>query len=191
MINYLHGTPLFIGSELSVVVGGVGYYVRCPQRTLSSLQNLPECQLYISTRVKEDAFELFGFITVEEKKLFELLVTVSGVGPAMALGIMEKPTQEVIQALKQANVSFFTAVPRVGKKVAQKLIIELTPKLGSHEELNLKPLSPSLQTTFDALSALGIAETISRQAIETLELDPDTQAEQAIAQVLKYLGSQK
>ena len=141
MIGYLKGTASFSGSELIVIVNGVGYQVHVGRPALSAITTSEEIEHHIHTHVREDALELYGFKTSEEKRLFLLLLNVSGVGPRTALAITERDPQSIISAVQQANSSFFSSIPRVGKKVAQKIIIDLKSKLGSLKDLDLSPLS--------------------------------------------------
>lgn len=158
MIGYLRGTPKLLGSELLIDVNGVGYQVSVTAALLTQVAHLTDVELFIHTHVREDTLELFGFRTPEEKHLFLLLLGVSGVGPRTALNITERPPQEIIAAVQHADSRFFSSIPRVGKKVAQKIIIELKSKLGSLRELDLGPTSTQEQEIIGALTGLGFIE---------------------------------
>ena len=164
MIGYLKGTPRLVNDKLLVVTpSGVGYEVSVGRSLLTKAQTAGELELYTHTHVKEDQLSLFGFGTTEEKKLFQLLLGVSGVGPSIALNISELGAERIISAVQEAQVSTFTAIPRVGKKLAQKIIIDLKSKLGSLKELELSEATGQAKELAEALMALGFDEQTSYQ----------------------------
>lgn len=193
MIALLRGQPVIQGQTLIMMVGGVGYGVAVGTRVLASLaeqlhSGKTEITLYIHTHVREDALELFGFGSVQDKELFELLISVSGVGPKTALAIMDVGAAGIIAAVQSANIKTFTAAPRVGTKLAQKIIIELKPKLGSLNELYLGPTRPQEQDVLDALLALGYAEHQAHQALQKLEITDTSETTVLIKTAIKYLS---
>ncbi|MEK7458322.1 MAG: Holliday junction branch migration protein RuvA, partial [Patescibacteria group bacterium] len=127
--------------------------------------------LFIHTHVREDALELFGFATPEGKHLFETLLTVSGVGPKTALVITSATTNEIRKAVEEGNVSFFVAFSRVGKKLAQKIIIELKSKLGSLEDLDLSESNGQGVEVRQALETLGYADHEIRKALREVNIE--------------------
>lgn len=187
MIGYLHGTPKVIGSDLLILVGGVGYQVSVAPQLLSKATSAPEVEIFVYTHVKEDALELYGFGSTEEKRLFTLLLDVSGVGPRTALAISDRGSQSIIQAVQQADISFFSKVPRVGKKMAQKIIIELKGKLGSLKELNLGPTNTQEQEIVSALTDLGFDEN---HVLDLLRQDDYSELalEDSIKRLIQKLG---
>lgn len=191
MIAFLRGLPRVMGDDLILEVNGVGYGVLASPKVLLQAQNSQkkeaEIELYIYTHVREDKLELYGFLSLEDKRLFELVTGVSGVGPSIALQLIDRNPEELVTAVQEANVSFFKNIPRVGKKLAQKIIIELRGKLGQIKELNLAPLSPKLQTVADALASLGWDEEQVRQAIDELNLE-EMAEEEAIRFAIKQFG---
>ncbi|NCS97974.1 MAG: Holliday junction branch migration protein RuvA [Candidatus Pacebacteria bacterium] len=188
MIAYLHGTPLIVDSELIIVTNGVGYGVSVTNTTLAAAADLNEVELYIYTHVKEDALDLYGFRTQEEKKLFIMLISISGVGPKTGLAITEKGSDGIVRAVQGADIKFFTGVSRVGKKLAQKIIIDLTPKLGSIKELQLTPLAGIQFELAEALTSLGFNEH-DIDALVRSEAFNGMTVEQALPLCLKQLGS--
>ena len=137
MIGYLKGEIFEVdGNEVIVMVGGVGYRVRTIQDSRFKIHE--SVGLYIHTHVKEDELSLYGFADKKALKMFELLIGVSGVGPKVAMNILGQRNSEKIQrAVATADVGFFTEVKGLGKKGAQKIIIELKNKLGDLQELDL------------------------------------------------------
>ncbi|HEY9660760.1 MAG TPA: Holliday junction branch migration protein RuvA, partial [Allocoleopsis sp.] len=158
MIGYLQGTPRISGTTLLVITGGVGYQVFAGQAVFDKARSSTSIELYIYTHVKEDALELFGFLGQQQKEIFELLLSVSGVGPKTALALSELGSESISRAVQEADVSAFSAVPRVGKKVAQKIIIELKSKLGSLRDLSLASDVGPIGDVREALESLGFSD---------------------------------
>lgn len=186
MIARLTGTPSIASTTVIVDVQGVGYQVFTTQETQTWALDKSSITLSIYTHVTENSLELFGFKDEAEKQLFLLLLTVSGVGPKTALGVINLGYRETLSALQQANLAFFAKVPRVGKKLAQKIIIELGSKVGSTTELDLKPLDTKQQDIVAALTSLGYDELSAQQAIKQINLENLT-VQEAIKQVMKQL----
>jgi Holliday junction DNA helicase RuvA len=118
-------------SHLIVDVHGIGYRIFVP---LTTFYELPETgqsiSLNIYTHVKEDALHLFGFHTPEDQNIFQMLISVSGIGPKLALNILSGiPSREFIQAITQGNLNRLVAIPGVGKKTAERMVLELKDKL--------------------------------------------------------------
>lgn len=134
MIAHLRGTLLEKHPNLAVVdVGGVGYEVMIPVSAYSSLPHIgAEARLYIHTHVREDALALFGFSTAADKALFEKLITVSGIGPKLAitaLGGLTAP--DLAAAIRSGSLDQLVRIPGVGKKTAERMVMELRDKLDS------------------------------------------------------------
>lgn len=187
MIAYLKGIPKVLESDLIIDVHGVGYDVAVTTSTLALASSVTEIELFIFTHVKEDALDLYGFSTSQEKKLFEMLIAISGVGPKTALAITEKGSDGIVLAVQEANIKFFTGVSRVGKKLAQKIIIDLTPKLGSIKELQLAPLQGVQAELSEALVSLGFNSHDIDELVRTEEFSGLT-VEEALPLCLKKLG---
>lgn len=130
MIAYLEGTVYEThGSAAIMMVGGVGYQIILSAHL--ALTAGQACQIYCSQQVREDSLTLYGFPTWGERSFFELLLSVSGVGPKSALAIVGScPLERIEQAISQGQTSLFEAIPGIGKKVAAKIIVELKGKLG-------------------------------------------------------------
>jgi holliday junction DNA helicase RuvA len=188
MIAFLSGIPKVIDNQVIMLVSGVGYGVDVPLKTRSILSTANTAELYIYTHVREDKLELFGFSTIEEKKLFIMLVSISGVGPKTALAIVDSGSTAISKAVQEANVKLFTAIPRVGKKLAQKIIIELTPKLGSIKELELTPLTALQSDLAEALQSLGFESAYIVEIVRDSQLQ-DMELEQALQYCLKQLNT--
>ncbi len=197
MISYLEGTVKHKGLNYLIVLtsSGVGYKVYVP---LDILTHIPpssaeasakaDIHLFIHTHVKEDALDLYGFPTQEDLALFELFLGVSGVGPKTALSIFGNgKISKIKEAIVKGDVSFFTSVPRLGTKNAQKIIIELRPKLGSLGLLDLTGESGETKEIVDALKSFGFSVFEAKEALKSLK-DLEGTTSDKIRQALKYLG---
>ena len=131
MFYYLNGTVAHIGPHLAVIdCGGVGYACRTTNYTLSGLSKGRQAKLYTYLHVREDIFELYGFSTEGELSSFQMLLGVSGVGPKAALAILSSTTPEgLAMAIVSENEKALTCAPGIGKKIAQRIILELKDKL--------------------------------------------------------------
>jgi len=162
MIAHLRGTLLEKHPNMVIVdVGGVGYEVTIPVSTYSSLPETgAEVQLHIHTHVREDALLLFGFVSAADKALFEKLITVSGIGPKLAvtaLGGLTAP--DLAQAIREGSVEQLVRIPGVGKKTAERMVLELRDKLdllpGIARAAAASAKSAFNATEEDVISALG------------------------------------
>lgn len=190
MIAQLTGTIISNTSNPIVIdVSGVGYGVFMPQSMAANLKPGTVSTLFIHTHVREDALQLFGFTTLEEQRLFELLVTVSGVGPKTALTVMDRGAKAVQKAIISHDVSFFTSVPRLGTKNAQKIIIELKNKLGSTADFDLSSDTGETTSLIDALKSMGFESKHIRDVIR--RLPANASIEEKIKQAIRILGSTK
>lgn len=184
-------------SQIILDVGGVGYRLLIPLSTYYALPDEGTVCLQVHTHVREDALLLFGFLTEDEKQLFALLLSVSGVGPKVALNILSHlPTAELCQALSQGNAKHLATVPGIGKKTAERLVLELREKVGPLDIAgaatgSTQPTVPqSSDLREDALSALvnlGYKETLSRKALDGIDPAPDAPLEDILKQALKVL----
>jgi Holliday junction DNA helicase RuvA len=190
MIRLLKGIiELQDGPHLLIDVNGVGYHVYATHDLLSRSAVGDAVKVFIYTHVREDLLDLYGFVALEDLKLFESFLTVSGIGPKTAIGIFTVGSREkIINAIATSDVSFFSSVPRLGKKNAQKLIIELKSKLGSFVTLDLS--SPTAKTDTEVIEALKSFGFSPREASEALSLlDPEiTDVSEKIRLALKQLG---
>lgn len=183
MIAYLSGKLLEKQANTIIIdVGGVGYEVTIPLSTFYELGEIgTEVEMRIHTVVREDAFALFGFKTLREKELFLLLISVSGIGPKSAVTALSgMSADEIIAAIRQNNLARLNSIPGVGKKTAERLVIELRDKIAklsglASEEMKAEGIpQTSGETVYDdALSALvnlgyqrNSAEKVLKQAMQ-------------------------
>lgn len=189
MIAHLSGTVLLRDDPIILIdVSGVGYRIYATQAVLAKTIAGETLSVFTYTHVKEDALDLFGFLEYQDLKLFEYLIGVSGIGPKTAIGIFSIGTRsQIIEAIVKGDTAFFTAVPRLGKKNAQKLIIELKTKLGSNEEFDL---SEGFEGQGDVVEALRIFGFSTQEAVQAARsvADKGKSTEERIKLALKYLG---
>jgi len=191
MIGALKGqTEILSENSVLIMISGVGYKVSIPKRLITKLsEKNKEAFLYIHTHVKEDTLELYGFLSKEDLNLFELLISVSGIGPKTALLIMDKGEKDIRDAIISSDVDFFTGIPRIGRKNAQKIIIELKSKIGSLIELDLSgKMEGKTKDIIDALLGMGFKRFEITKALENLP-DGLNSTEDKIKAILKLLGN--
>ena len=153
MISFLRGVVAEVSAaNLVIDVNGIGYNVIVTPAVLQSAKKDTEISLQVVLVVREESMTLYGFANLEERKLFELLQTVNGVGPKLALTILAATTSEnLADAISQGDEAALTRIPGVGKKSAARLILELSDKFGKHH-----PTKAAWQVeVFDALTSLG------------------------------------
>ena len=143
-------------NQLLVDVGGVGYQVQVPLSTFAALGELhTEVTLLIHTHVREDALALYGFLSSREKHFFELLLSASGVGPALALKILSgMSVEELVPAIRGGDLARLTRIPGVGRKTAERIVVELKDKLEAVAVAEEKPAASAGGTEADVVSAL-------------------------------------
>ena len=131
MFYYLEGTVTVLSEGVAVIdVGGAGYFVNVSLYTLSKLEMGKRARLYTHVIIREDAFDIYGFSDMSEKRSFELLLSVSGVGPKAAQSILSSNSPESFaMAVISENEKALTAAPGIGKRIAQRIILELKDKI--------------------------------------------------------------
>jgi len=190
MIGSLNGNiELLLNPYVLVDVCGVGYKVLVCESVYNSLKLGEKIKFFIYTHVREDEISLFGFLQAEDLRLFENLISVSGVGPKTALNIFSFGAgADIENAIVKGDVSFFTSVPRLGTKNAQKIIIELKNKMGGLHDLDLsgKDFAQN-KDVIEALKTFGFSVSEAQKAIREIKI-PDLKTEEKIRLALKYLG---
>ncbi|HIQ75954.1 MAG TPA: Holliday junction branch migration protein RuvA [Candidatus Faecousia excrementipullorum] len=137
MLYYVSGKVTVLEPGLAVIdCGGVGYGCRVTAYTAAQLKLDKLARLYITESIREDAFDLYGFISREEQRCYELLTSVSGVGPKAAMSILASGPQNFTLAVMTGDEKLLTAAQGVGKKLAQRIILELKDKMGGATELD-------------------------------------------------------
>ena len=194
MIAYLEGK--FVYKNPTVVfldVHGVGYEVNVSLNTYSQVQSLSEGKLFTYLQVKEDSHTLFGFFDMAEKEMFVMLIGVSGVGAATArMMLSSMRPDEISRAILQGNARLLESVKGIGRKTAERLVLELRDKVNKvsmESGVSVAKGNSLEQDALNALVALGIAKPIAEQAInKTVKADPSiTRLEDLIKQTLKAI----
>ena len=197
MFYYLEGTVAEIEPNLIVLdCNGVGYALNTTGNTIAAAVKGERCRLYVSESVREDAFDLYGFYSKNERHFFELLTSVSGIGPKAALSILTSNTPEGLAlAVASGNEKALTVAPGIGKKIAQRVILELKDKIGKGDDYVdsgfASPAAlPSDNTAVgDAVAALGVLGYNPNEIAQVLKTtDTDgMNTEQIIKTVLRRM----
>lgn len=193
MITSLEGTIELIGEKFLVLnVAGVGYKIFAAQDTL---QKIPEkgakVKLWTHQHVREDAISLYGFLHFGELDLFEALIGISGIGPKSALGVLGvAPVDTLRKAIAAGDTSYLTKVSGIGKKMAEKIVLELREKMAGR---GVTVDAPELQSEADALEALVALGYTQRDAREALNMVPAgvTEVGERVRAALKKLGKSR
>ena len=200
MYAFIEGKVCDKGAGTLVLeTGGVGYLLNCSMTTIQTAPPNGEtmrCQTWLS--VKEDALELYGFATLEEKSLFLKLISVSGVGPKMALGLLSAmPVRDLNLAILMEDINALSRAPGIGKKTAQRIAMELREKVSQSEINAAKPSAGKAATVptavdavheaMEALTALGYSPVEAREALSQVHSQSD-QAEELIRLALRAMA---
>lgn len=192
MIGYLKGKIISSKpTQIVLDVNGVGYKVGISINTFEKIVNKAEVSLFIHTHVKEDSISLYGFFTEPEKEMFELLISISGIGPKIALGLLSGISVDSLkEAIEEGNVTRITAVPGIGRKTAERLVLELRSKVEGISAEEFTALQPSTKNeAISALSTLGYNVKIAEKVIrEILSENIDFALEDLIKNALSRLN---
>lgn len=189
MIARLHGEVIEKDETGAIIdVGGMGYKVAMTENDLKQCQLNEPVTVYTYFHVRENSQELFGFREFEAKKLFELLIGVSGVGPKMAMSVLNLGDQRQLrQAVASGNVAYITAASGVGKRLAERLVVDLKDKVGVIAGEVIENLG-EMTTSDDAVEALVALGYSQSQAISALaQTNPEDDVEERIKQALRKL----
>jgi len=193
MISYLVGTIQDrYGDSVTVLTGaGVGYEVRVGAATLQHCNTGQKVQLYIYTKMTDSAMSLYGFQTKDEKEFFSLLLTVSGVGPKSAMNILGIGSlDETRGAIVRGDVKYLTAVQGMGKKTAERLVVELKNKLtsGGATSAGIGKSGNQLSEVVDGLVAMGYGKGQAQEVVQELDVSGGATTEVLMKQALRFLS---
>jgi Holliday junction DNA helicase RuvA len=190
MISHLTGKILLKGEKFIILdVSGVGYKVFISFDTLRGIGDKnSKVSFWTHLAVREDALDLYGFEQYAEVEMFEMLIGISGVGPKSALGIIGMaPIDTLKTAIASGDTTYLTKVSGIGKKNAQKIILELRDKLGAFNENQTNGALKEESDTVDALHSLGYSVVEAREALKNIPQDIKG-ASKRIKEALKILG---
>ncbi len=204
MIRFVRGILREINEGLVVVeAAGLGYGIRVPQSVLPELPSLgEEVQIYTYLSVREDAMELFGFLAAEDREMFVQLLSVSGVGPKGALGILSvlRP-DELRLAIVSGNSKAIQAAPGIGKRTAERVILDLKDKMDAEEvftaavssgaapnSAGLGKMHTAAREAAEALVALGYSAAEAERAVGKVEITESMTADDVLKQSLRHLA---
>ncbi|MCF2706575.1 Holliday junction branch migration protein RuvA [Arcanobacterium haemolyticum] len=198
MISVVRGEVLSLGARNVVVdVGGLGFQIQATPTTLSSLREGSEAVLHTSLVVREDSLTLFGFADADERDTFDILQGVSGIGPRIALAVLSVHTPDALRAaVANEDTAALQRVPGIGKKGAQRLILELATKLGpargSSSATNAAPRSAVAGDVVEALIGLGWPERDAAAALDQAqEANPGGDVPTLLRASLQVLGNRR
>ena len=197
MIGFLRGQVVQLLTDYCLLdVGGVGYRVFIPTSTRSRLKTGEEAMLFTHLSVREDAMTLYGFESQEEYQGFQMLISVSGIGPKVALGILSSITvSKLFQAIHGKQIAVLTKLPGVGKKSAERMILELKDKAaeldGAEGEIEApaEEIGDSLSDAAAALSSLGYSQAEISSVLRRVKEPVST--EEAVKYALKEFAGRK
>ncbi|NCV52080.1 MAG: Holliday junction branch migration protein RuvA [Gammaproteobacteria bacterium] len=190
MIGRITGTLLGIEHQTALVdVGGVGYEIECPISTLCELPPVGQTvTLLTHFVVREDAQLLYGFLTHDDRESFRILIKISGVGPKLAIGVLSGLSgDELAAAVERDDVATLTRLPGVGKKTAERLLVELRGRMTSTGRTQSSNAVSPVEEAVLGLIALGYKEAEARKAINALPKDPEATPESLIRSSLKQM----
>ena len=200
MISFIRGELVSIEEEKIIIdVNGVGYGIYMPGQAMNYLPSVgEEVKLHTYLNVREDAMQLFGFLTRDDLEVFKLVIGVSGIGPKGGLSILSQLSPDELRfAVMAGDAKAISAAPGIGKKTAEKLIIELKDRLRIEDVLDRSvdkkeavasnPSNELQAEATQALVALGYGSTEALRAVKRVEIDETTTVEDVLKMALKYI----
>jgi Holliday junction DNA helicase RuvA len=196
MIASIRGKLLFVGVDHAVVeIGGLGLHVYAPRPVLSNLGEIgSEVRLYTHLHIREDLLALYGFASTDQRYLFETLLNVSGIGPKVALSLLSSaPSDELRMTIATGDTARLSRVPGIGKKTAERLVLELKGKLDIKGLPAPSAATPALMAVnaelAEMLVSLGFSAAEAGAAIAALPPDAPPSLEERLRLALRYFGS--
>lgn len=203
MITYIRGSLVSVEEDKVIVdVNGIGYGIFMPGQAMGLLPPIGnEVRIYTYLNVREDAMQLFGFLTRDDLKVFKYVIGVSGIGPKGGLSILSQLTPDDLRfAVLSNDVKAISAAPGIGKKTAEKLIIELKDKLNIEDVLNhaaestevtgqaVSAVSGMQSEAIQALVALGYGNTEAMKAVKQVDIESAGSVEAVLKSALKHMA---
>ncbi len=195
MIGYLHGKIISKKpTKLLVDINGVGYLVNISITTFEKISDKEEVSLYTYLSVRESALDLYGFYALAEKEMFELLISVSGIGPKSAQSILSGiQIEDLKEALRTGNISRLISIPGIGRKTAERLMVELRDKADSVSDSSEDFKAGASTIRYDAITALvnlGYNQKVAERAVRAItDRNPNISIEDLIKETLVSLNN--
>jgi len=195
MIGYISGKIISRKpTKILVDVKGVGYLINISINTFEKITEKEEVALYTHLSVKEDALDLYGFYSIAEKEMFEMLISVNGIGPKSALGILSGiQIVDLKEAIKTNNIARLVSIPGIGRKTAERLMIELRDKVESLADSGAVEFGGISNVRGDAVTALvnlGYNQKVAERIVRAIvERNPNATIEDLIKEALSNLNS--
>lgn len=169
MIAYLSGTTLKKTDKGIILdTGNVGYFVHLSKQSLAETEISQGLELFTHQQIREDSSELYGFANFEDLLFFKKLININGIGPKVAMEIMNFPPLEISKAIEEGNTTFLGKIPGIGKKTASRLILELKGKIDNFEGQSGKVEANLDEDILEALIRLGYSRSEIHRALKTL-----------------------
>lgn len=187
MIATIAGTIKEIGGDFLIIeVAGLGYQVFVPTQVLDQKKSGEKVRLFTYQHVREDSLSLYGFEEKDQLLVFKLLISISGIGPRLAMGILSSATPEEVRGAVVSNdLELFTTIPGIGKKNAARIVLELQEKMTT-EAMEAAPFGVKTSEVISALANLGFSVKEAREALR--KIDKDLSPEEKIKKALKLLA---
>lgn len=192
MIASLRGKLELLGSDAVIInVGGIGLRVHVPTTALSTFSTIgEEIKLFTHFHLREDNMALYGFITMDELKLFQVLISVSGLGPRLALTMLSTMrVEQLTMAIATSSVELLTQIPGIGKKMANRLLLEIRDKIDTHWVTPAGDLTQENMEVIAALTYLGYSVAEAHSAVATLTPSDELNLEDKIRLALQYFST--
>lgn len=188
MIGHLQGITTAVRAGFAIISAqGVGYKVFMTREMLATLKPAEEVSMWTHLAVRENILDLYGFSSEEELRLFELLLTVSGIGPKSGLAVLDIATVETLRtAIAGGNASYLTKVSGIGKKTAEKIVLELQDKVGAIVEGSAATLHGDSEA-LEAMRALGYSQAEARDALRKVSSEIEGSSDR-LREALRILG---
>lgn len=189
MIGHLEGTVHSVhGGHAILSAGGVGYKLAATRETIASLKAGAQASLWTHLAVREDALDLYGFRSHEELRFFEMLLTVPGIGPKSALAVLDIASIETLRsAIAAGNAGYLTNVSGIGKKTAEKIVLELKDKVGAAVHSSKAALKGD-EEALEAMRSLGYSQAEAREALRKVPATVEKSSAR-LREALRILGS--
>jgi len=192
LIASLQGEIEALGNGWAIVnVAGIGFQVHMPTSTLASLGTVgKEARLHTYLQIREDSIALYGFATADELALFQTLISVSGMGPRLALAMLSAmDVEKLTMGIATGSAELLMEIPGIGKKMASRLILELKDKIGAGRvPVPVSALAAENADIIAALTTLGYSATEATRAVATLPASTDLTLEEKVKLALQYFG---